>query len=181
MMGVKGNKKATIELPAVAYNSLRNNPRGQQAKAVQEALAARDALTSGYKASYVDGVLSVENKNGDMVAVSKDAIDLIGSTMYAELKAEADGTFGFGRTNNLVDTAKDYFSGMSDQEEQNAKNALSAYNDQQFADFVSTDEVYSSDSGPSDSGPSGDNAGSGGVGPAGGDESSPGAGDANDE
>jgi hypothetical protein len=37
------------------------------------------------------------------------------------------------------------------------------------------------DSGPSDSDPSGDNAGSGGVGPAGGDESSENAGDANDE
>ena len=141
VIGVKGNKKATIELPAVAYNSLRNDPRGQQAKTVQEALAARDALTSGYKASYVDGVLSVENKNGDMVAVSKDAIDLIGSTMYSEIKDEADGTFGFGRTDNLVDTARDYFSGMSDQEEQNAKNALSAYNDQQFADFVSEKDV----------------------------------------
>ena len=64
VVGVKGNRKAVIELPAVAYNSLRNDPRGQQAKAVQEALAARDALTSGNKASYVDGVLSVENKDG---------------------------------------------------------------------------------------------------------------------
>ena len=41
-------------------------------------------------------------------------------------------------------------------------------------------DSYSNDS-ASDSSPSGDNAGSGGVGPAGGDESSPGAGDANDE
>jgi len=166
VIGVKGNKKATIELPAVAYNSLRNDPRGQQAKAVQEALAARDALTSGYKASYVDGVLSVENKNGDMVAVSKDAIDLIGSTMYSEIKDEADGTFGFGRTDNLVDTARDYFSGMSDQEEQNAKNALSAYNDQQFSDFVSQDEVYgggsASDNNNND-GPQGDEATGGSV------------------
>ena len=142
VIGVKGNRKATIELPAVAYNSLRNDPRGQQAKAVQEALAARDAITSGYKTSYKDGVLSVENKDGDMVTVSKDAIDLIGSTMYAEIKAEADGTFGFGRTDNLVDTASDYYSGMSATEEQNARNALSAYNDQQFSDFVSQDEVY---------------------------------------
>ena len=148
VIGVKGNKKATIELPAVTYNSLRNDPRGQQAKTVQEALAARDALTSGNKTSYVDGVLSVEDKNGDMVAVSKDAIDLIGSTMYSEIKAEADGTFGFGKTDNLVDTARDYFSGMDagpdvvddfgrtmSTEEKNARDALSAYNDQQFADF----------------------------------------------
>ena len=142
VVGVRGNKKATIELPAVAYNTLRNNPRGQQAKTVQEALAARDALTSGNKASYVDGVLSVENKDGDMVTVSKEAIDLIGSTMYSEIKAEADGTFGFGKTDNLVDTASDYYSGMSDTEEQNARNALSAYNDQQFSDFISQDEVY---------------------------------------
>ena len=77
-----------------------------------------------------------------MVAVSKDAVDLIGSTMYSELQDEAKGTFGFGKTDNLVDTAKDYYSGMSDQEKQNAKNALSAYNDQQFSDFVSQDEVY---------------------------------------
>ena len=142
VVGVRGNKKATIELPAVAYNTLRNDPRGQQAKTVQEALAARDALTSGNKASYVDGVLSVENKDGDMVTVSKEAIDLIGSTMYSEIKAEADGTFGFGKTDNLVDTASDYYSGMSDTEEQNARNALSAYNDQQFSDFISQDEVY---------------------------------------
>ena len=155
VVGVKGNRKAKIELPAVAYNSLRNDPRGKQAKAVQEALAARDALTSGNKASYVDGVLSVENKDGDMVAVSKDAIDLIGSTMYSEIKEEADGTFGFGKTDNLVDTAKDYYSGMNagpdvvddldrtmSTEEKNARDALSAYNDQQFSDFVSQDEVY---------------------------------------
>jgi len=135
VLGVKGNRKATVELPAIAYNSLRNDPRGQQAKAVQEALAARDALTSGSNTSYKNGVLSVEDKNGNMVEVSKDAIDLIGKTMYSEIKAEADGTFGFGRTDNLVDTARDYYSGMSDQEEKNARDALSAYNDQQFADF----------------------------------------------
>jgi len=166
VIGVKGNKKATIELPAVAYNSLRNNPRGPQAKAVQEALAARDALTRGNKTSYVDGVLSVEDKNGDMVAVSKDAIDLIGSTMYSEIKAEADGTFGFGKTDNLVDTARDYFSGMSDREEKNARDALSAYNDQQFSDFVSQDEVYGGGSSQDDNnnnGPQGDEASGGSV------------------
>ena len=148
VIGVKGNRKATIELPAVAYNSLRNDPRGQQARTIQEALAARDALTSGSKTSYENGVLSVEDKNGNMIEVSKDAIDLIGSTMYSEIKAEADGTFGFGRTDNLVDTARDYFSGMDagpdvvddfgrtmSTEEKNARDALSAYNDQQFADF----------------------------------------------
>tara|TARA_B100001094_G_scaffold163007_1_gene157780 strand:+ start:311 stop:3481 length:3171 start_codon:yes stop_codon:yes gene_type:complete len=154
VIGVKGNRKATIELPAVVYNILRNDPRGQQAKAVQEALAARDALTSGNKASYVDGVLSVENKDGDMVAVSKDAIDLIGSTMYSELQDEAKGTLGFGKTDNLVDTARDYYSGMNagpdvvddfgrtmSTEEKNARDALSAYNDQQFSDFVTEEDV----------------------------------------
>jgi hypothetical protein len=172
VIGVKGNRKATIELPAVAYNSLRNDPRGRQAKAVQEALAARDAITSGNKTSYVDGVLSVENKDGDMVAVGKDAIDLIGSTMYSEIKDEADGTFGFGRTDNLVDTARDYFSGMSDTEENNARNALSAYNDQQFSDFVTEKDVsdYYSGTGTlggesySDSDPSNDSPGGGGAG-----------------
>ena len=156
IVGVKGNGKAKIELPAVAYNSLRNDPRGKQAKAVQEALAARDALTSGNKASYVDGVLSVEDKNGNMVAVGKDAIDLIGSTMYSEIKEEADGTFGFGKTDNLVDTARDYYSGMNagpdvvddfgrtmSTEEKNARDALSAYNDQQFSNFVTENDSAS--------------------------------------
>jgi len=189
IVGVKGNGKAKIELPAVAYNSLRNDPRGKQAKAVQEALAARDALTSGNKASYVDGVLSVEDKNGNMVAVGKDAIDLIGSTMYSEIKEEADGTFGFGKTDNLVDTARDYYSGMSDVEEQNARNALSAYNDQQFSDFVTEKDVsdYYSGTGTlggksyNDSASDNNNA----AGPTGdtsrGEESSPGAGDAGGE
>jgi len=172
VIGVKGNKKATIELPAVAYNSLRNDPRGQQAKAIQEALAARDALTSGNKASYVDGVLSVENKDGDMVAVSKDAVDLIGSTMYSELQDEAKGTLGFGKTDNLVDTAADYYSGMSDVEKDNAQKALSAYNDQQFSDFVAEKDVsdYYSGTGTLGGESYSDNNNDGGMGNTGSDD-----------
>ena len=91
--------------------------------------------------------------------------------MYSELQDEAEGTFGFGKTDNLVDTAKDYFSGMSDVEKDNAQKALSAYNDQQFSDFVSQDEVYGGGSA------SDDNNNDGGMG-FGADDAASGADDA---
>jgi len=128
-----------------------------------------DNLLSGGFDNEIGGKGVVTDKSGKAVQ-SKDGPVLTGAGKALKDQLEAK----IGRTTAAGNLASSDIAGSA-----------AAYNENIKAgkDFGTSFEAFrgSSEDDDNDSGPSGDNAGSGGVGPAGGDESSPGAGDANDE
>jgi len=133
----KTNPKAKVTLPGVVYNEVRTNPRGSKAAAVQEAIAARDAMTSkSTEFSYDGNTLSYTDPNGNTVDVSKDAIDVLGESFYKEINDKQEGGF-FSSGKSLVEQGLDL---KSTEEGRNIQSALSAFNDQQFADFFGDDD-----------------------------------------
>ena len=128
----KTNPKAKVTLPGVVYNEVRTNPRGSKAAAVQEAIAARDAMTNkSTEFSYDGDTLSYTDPNGNNVEVSKDAIDVLGESFYKEINDKQEGGF-FSSGKSLVEQGLE-IKGTS------VQKALEAYNDQQFADFFGDD------------------------------------------
>jgi len=132
----KTNPAAKVTLPGVVYNEIRTNPRGGKAKAVQDAIAARDAMTDkNTEFSYDGDTLSYTDPNGKTVEVSKDAVDVLGESFYKEINDKQEGGF-FSSGKSLVEQGLDL---KSTEEGRNIQSALSAYNDQQFADFFGDD------------------------------------------
>jgi hypothetical protein len=133
----KINSAAKVTLPGVVYNEIRTNPRGTKAKAVQEAIAARDAMTNkSTEFSYDGDTLSYTDANGNNVEVSKDAVDVLGESFYKEINDKQEGGF-FSSGKSLVEQGLDL---KSTEEGRNIQDALAAYNDQQFADFFGDDD-----------------------------------------
>jgi hypothetical protein len=140
----KTNPRAKVTLPGVVYNEVRTNPRGTKALAVQEAINARDAMTNkSTEFSYDGDTLSYTDANGNNVEVSKDAVDVLGESFYKEINDKQEGGF-FSSGKSLVEQGLDL---KSTEEGRNIQSALSAYNDQQFADFFGDDDK--GDSAPS--------------------------------
>jgi len=115
-----------------------------------------------------------------------------------DIEAIKDNPFGFGKNyNDAVSkaveaankgyTGDDPFTADDIKAGHAARTAIDAHNAAVAAEAAAKNAAakssgsWGSDNSQNDGPSGGDNAGSGGVGPAGGDESSPGAGDANDE
>jgi hypothetical protein len=165
----KTNSAAKVTLPGVVYNEIRTNPRGTKAKAVQDAIAARGAMTDKNTEFNYDGdTLSYTDPNGKTVELSKDAIDVLGESFYKEINDKQEGGF-FSSGKTLVEQGLEL---KSTEEGLKIKDALAAYNDQQFADFEAKgglkDAGKSKASGPSfdDASLGKDDSGKGEGGPA---------------
>lgn len=142
----KTNSAAKVTLPGVVYNEIRTNPRGTKAKAVQEAIAARGAMTDKNTEFNYDGdTLSYTDANGNNVEVSKDAVDVLGESFYKEINDKQESGF-FSSGKSLVEQGYDL---QNNDEGSKIKDALSAYNDQQFADFFGDDKGDTAPSAPS--------------------------------
>jgi len=178
------NTKEATAAKVEALNNLRDQlvPSGGSYKDLAEVAnqltetykAQRDNLLAGGFDNELGGKGVVTDRTGKAVQ-GRDGPVLTGAGK--QLKDALDAKIG--RTSAAGSLAGSDFAGSAEAYNENVRAGTDFATS--FGAFRGSSEDDDNDSGPSDSGPSGDNAGSGGVGPAGGDESSPGAGDANDE